>query len=183
VICRLCRPPPTSASRWSAVKSTAPAAGTGRASKAQKGRTGCATNKVQRAAAGRGLRAERGAHPGWAVPHIWKYVKNLKRTAGIVGIDHRPAGVPALLHCPARRRIRAVCDPAQGIRRDHEGPHNIFCRRREDARRTSRRFPGPQVQEIVQRLHATPKAIVEKARAAIRRRDVRETNVIFDRSS
>ena len=29
-------------------------------------------------------------------------------------------------------------------------------------------LPGPKVQEIVSKLHATPKDIVEKARAAIR---------------
>ena len=81
--------------------------------------------------------------------------------------DHQPDRVPPLLHRAAGHAAGAARSPARGVRQDH-GRSAIPRRRREARASTSSRCPGAKVQEVVAKLYATPPAIVERARKAIR---------------
>jgi tripartite-type tricarboxylate transporter receptor subunit TctC len=99
------------------------------------------------------------------VPHVWKYVKdgeNRKVVELIIGqqVFQRsyiaPPGTPAEQLGTLRTAFDATMhDPA-------------FLADADKMRIDISPLPGDKVQDIVLKLHSTPKAIVEKARAAIR---------------
>jgi len=99
------------------------------------------------------------------VPHIWKYVKteeNRKIVELIIGqqVFQRSYIAPP-----------SVTPEALGILRSGFDATMNDAQYRADAdklRIDISPLPGPAVQEIVTKLHATPKDIVEKARVAIR---------------
>ena len=153
----LSRAPTTSGSRSNAARSTAPAAGTGRASSRSVPRW-LPRHKVN-VLVQVGLRAERGAHRHGRAAGL-EVREDRGRPQGRRA-DHRPAGVPALLHRAARRlRREATCDPAQRLRR-HHGGSAIPGGCREDAS-TSCRSTAPQVQD-------------DRAEARLRRRETSST--------
>ena len=63
-------------------------------------------------------------------------------------------------------RLHEIDEPALEIRRDQLDPQ--FLADAEKMHIDVSAVPGAAVQELIQKLYATPKDIVEKARAAIR---------------
>ena len=97
---------------------------------------------------------------GMGVPHDLDVRQERGRPQGR-GAGGQPAGVPALLYRSARHAGGADQDPAHRLRRHHEGsgvPGR--CREDEDLDHAA---AGPEVQDIVTKLYATPRELVERA--------------------
>jgi len=99
------------------------------------------------------------------VPHIWQYVKseeNRKIVELIIGqqVFQRSYIAPPGVAPEALTTLRTSFDATM---KDAE-----YLADADKMRIDISPLPGPKVQEIVAKLHATPKDIVEKARAAIR---------------
>jgi hypothetical protein len=99
------------------------------------------------------------------VPHVWKYVKteeNRKIVEMIIGqqVFQRSYIAPPGVAPEALGILRTAFDATM---RDPQ-----YLAEADKMRIDISPLPGAKVQEIVQKLHATPKDIVEKARAAIR---------------
>ena len=99
------------------------------------------------------------------VPHVWKYVKTDGNRNIVEMIIGQPVFQRSYIAPPG------VAPEALGILRTAfaatmQDPQ--YLADADKMRIDISPLPGAQVQEIVQKLHATPKAIVEKARAAIR---------------
>ena len=102
---RLSTARPRSASPWSAARWTASAAGTGRASR-RRAPTGCATRRPTswcRSA----LEPQRRAHQDGRAARLG--LRQERRRPQDRRADHRPAGVPALLHRAAGNAAGAAC--------------------------------------------------------------------------
>jgi hypothetical protein len=99
------------------------------------------------------------------VPHIWQYVKteeNRKIVELVIGqqVFQRSYIAPPGVTPEALTILRTSFDATM---KDAE-----YLADADKMRIDISPLPGPKVQEIVSKLHATPKDIVEKARAAIR---------------
>jgi tripartite-type tricarboxylate transporter receptor subunit TctC len=99
------------------------------------------------------------------VPHVWKYVnseENRKVVELIIGqqVFQRSYIAPPGVAPEQLAVLRKAFDDTM------KDPQ--YLADADKMRIDISPLPGAQVQEIVQKLHATPKAIVEKARAAIR---------------
>jgi tripartite-type tricarboxylate transporter receptor subunit TctC len=99
------------------------------------------------------------------VPHIWKYVKteeNRKVVELVIGqqVFQRSYIAPPGVAAEQLAILRKAFDDTM------KDPN--YLADAEKLRIDISPLPGTQVQQIVQKLHATPKDIVEKARAAIR---------------
>ena len=99
------------------------------------------------------------------VPHVWQYVKddeNRKIVELIIGqqVFQRSYIAPPGVTPEALTILRTSFDATM---KDAE-----YLADADKMRIDISPLPGPKVQEIVTKLHATPKDIVEKARAAIR---------------
>jgi hypothetical protein len=99
------------------------------------------------------------------VPHVWKYVKteeNRKVVELVIGqqVFQRSYIAPPGVAPEQLAILRKAFDDTM------KDPQ--YLADAEKLRIDISPLPGAQVQQIVQKLHATPKDIVEKARAAIR---------------
>jgi len=102
---------------------------------------------------------------GMKVPHVWEFVKtgqNRKVVEMIIGqqVFQRSYVAPPGVAPEALNILRTAFDATM---RDPQ-----FLADAAKLRIDITALPGTQVQDIVQKLHATPKDIVERARAAIR---------------